>query len=193
MPCRLHCLRNAAFLPEISRNEFLGDVSSQFPRLLGVSVSFYAQLVRPIRRHTVFEWSVDNVCRSLRALLHVVTVWCKCFWWWCVFGRRCIRNAVCVDSFHILVPLNYDCLFIGFEHAERSERWAFEFTGLRQSVAWISVHIVTLPHVSFHLLDSSVEVALVPLLRLHKSKVGRLDHIFQTFCVIVALFGCRRC
>ena len=52
--------------------------------------------------------------------------------------RRCIRDAVCVDAFYILVPLNYDCPLIDFEHAERSERWAFELTGLRHSVGWLT-------------------------------------------------------
>ena len=32
-PCRLHCLRDAAFLREVSRNEFLRDVSSRFTHL----------------------------------------------------------------------------------------------------------------------------------------------------------------
>ena len=107
--------------------------------------------------------------------------------------RRCIRDTVCVDAFYILVPLNYDCRLIGFEHAERSELWAFELTGLRHSVGWINVHVVTVPYVSLDLLDSSVEVSFLLLFRLHESGVGRLDDIVQSFCVIVLLFCCRRC
>ena len=108
------------------------------------------------------------------------------------FGRRCVRNAVCVDLFHILVPLNYDCPLLGLEYAERSERWVLELTGLQNSVGWINVHVVPLTEVSFDLLHSSVEVALVQLLRLHESGVGRSDHIVQPFRVISLLLRCRR-
>ena len=50
---RLRCLRDASFLREVSGNEFLRDVSSRFPRLLGVIVPFHVELRRPIRRHAV--------------------------------------------------------------------------------------------------------------------------------------------
>ena len=99
-------------------------------------------------------------------------------------------NAICVDTFDIFVPLNYDCSLIRFEDADRSERWAFELTGLRNSVGWINLHVVTLTNASFNLLDSSVEVPLVPFLRLHESGVGRSNFIVQPSCVIVLLFGC---
>ena len=129
---------------------------------------------------------------SLGVLLDVVTGRCKCFWRWLVFMPQCIRHAVCFDSFHILVPLNYDCSSVVLENAERSGRLAFELTGLRPSVGWINVHVVTLANASFYLLDSSPEVALIPSLRLHESGVCRLDHTVRPFCVLVLLLGCGR-
>ena len=156
-----------AFPREVSRNEFLGDVSSRFPRLFGVPVQFHAKLERPVRCDAVFEFSINNVCRSFGVFVDVVTGLCESVRWWHIFGRRCIRNAVYVDAFYILVPLDNNCSLVGLEHAERSKRWAFELTSLRHSVGLINVHVVTLPYVSLDLLSSSVEVTLVPLLRLH--------------------------
>ena len=108
MPCRLHFSRDVTLLRKVSRNEFLGDVPSRFPRPFGVTEPFHVEHQCVVRCHAMSEESVDNVCLSFGVFVDVITGRCECFRWWRISGQRCVRIAVCVDSFHILVPLNQD-------------------------------------------------------------------------------------